>query len=99
MLRHIQTGDFFFCTDAKADGLLDNEEHDCDDNCHISCNAQYAKGLNTQEVEAAAVEDTFLSGNTGSEETGEDRSQSAAYTVNGYGTYRIVNLGKWCLQN
>lgn len=33
--------------------------------------AQYAKGLNTQEVEAAAVENTFLSGNASCEETCE----------------------------
>ena len=92
MLSHIQTGDFFFCTNAQADGLLDNEEHDCDDDCHIGCNAQYAKGLNTQEVEATAVKYAFFSGNTSSEETGEDRAQTAADTVNGHSTNRVVDL-------
>ena len=92
MLGHIQTGDFFFGTDPQAHGLFDDEEHCGDDDCHIRRNTHYTKGLNTQEVEAAAIEDTLFGGNTGGEETGKDGTQSTANTVNGYGTDRIIDL-------
>ena len=98
MLSHIQTGDFFFGTDPQTYGLFDDKEHGDDDDCHISRNTHYTKGLNTQEVEAAAVEYTLFDGNTCGEETGKDGTQSTANTVNGYGTDRIVNLGNPSLQ-
>ena len=92
VLGDIQTGDLLLRRNPQADGLFDEDEHHRNDDRHIGDDADHAQALDTQEMEAAAVEQTLLGGNAGGEQAGQNGAQGAADTVDGNRAHRIINL-------
>ena len=55
LLGNIQAHQFVLRVRPQADGVLDQLEHDGDDNSHIQCHGEHAQGLYTQQAKAAAI--------------------------------------------
>ena len=55
MLGNIQAHQFVLRVGTQADGVLDQLEHDGDDNSHIQRHGEHAQGLYTQQAKAAAI--------------------------------------------
>lgn len=88
MLVDVQAVDLLLAGNAQADGLFQQEEHQCDGNADPSAYSQHAQHLYAQEAEAPAVKQAAVRG----EQAREHSAQRAVDKMHADGTHRVVNF-------
>ena len=95
MFGCVQTNDFFFCGSTQANGVLDNQECNGNQNSCPCSDAKQTQQLRAKQAETAAVEQTCASGERCvrcCEQTNCNDAPQTVEEVNCNSTNRVINV-------
>ena len=71
MLGDVESGELILTVGTQTDCMLDCEKYYCDNNRYICGDRYDAESLNAEQLDAAAVEQSGVGGDSGRGQTGQ----------------------------